>query len=117
MVAACCQRALVLILVTVLGPALSGCAEDAVPVPLDVLVAQQDSFDGRRVRTTGTLREFDDPHHVWIEDAGLNRIELRPSERFEGQTGQVVEVVGRFSYASDRGRRIEVESVLPAAGD
>lgn len=111
------QRAPVLTLTLALVPALLGCAEDAIPVPLDVLLAQQDSFEGRRIRTTGVLREFEDPHHVWIEDAGLNRVELRPPERLEGHVGQVVEVVGRFSYAPDRGRRIEVEAVLPAAGD
>lgn len=88
-----------------------GCTETPVAVPLEVLVSQQASFDGRRVRTSGTLREFHAPHHVWIEDAGLNRVELRPAEGLAERVGQRVEVVGRFSYATDVGRRIALESV------
>lgn len=95
----------------------AGCAETPRPVTLEVLVSQQSSFDGKRVRTSGTLREFDAPHHVWIEDAGLNRVELIPAERVAGRVGQRLEVVGRFSYAADVGRRIELESVRPAATD
>ncbi len=89
---------------------VSGCSEDAATrVDLDVLVAQQESFDGRRVTTAGVLREFDDPHHVWIEDEALHRVELRPSAAFAGRAGEAVEVTGRFSFAADRGRRIEVD--------
>lgn len=93
----------------------AGCTETAVSVPLEILVSQQTSFDGRRVRTSGTVREFPSPHHVWIEDAALNRVELRPAERLAERVGQRVEVVGRFSFAPDVGRRIELESVEPAA--
>lgn len=89
---------------------MSGCAEDAaIPVDLDVLVAQQESFDGRRVTTRGVLREFDDPQHVWIENEALHRVELRPTDTFAGRAGESVEITGRFSYAPDRGRRIEVD--------
>ena len=95
----------------------AGCAESAPPETLEVLVAQQASFDGQRVRTAGTVREFDSPHHVWIEDAGLNRVELRPAEWLAERVGQQVEVVGRFTFASDVGRRIQLESVVPAATD
>lgn len=95
----------------------AGCEETAVSAPLAILVSEQASFDGRRVRTSGTLREFHPPHHVWIEDAGLNRVELRPSDGLAERVGQRVEVVGRFSYAADVGRRIELESLEPSATD
>ena len=92
----------------------AGCSESAVPVTLEVLVAQQASFDGQRVSTSGTLRAFESPHHVWIEDAGLNRVELRPVEGLAEHVGQRVDVVGRFSFAADVGRRIQLESLAPA---
>jgi len=95
----------------------AGCTETAVSVPLEILVSQQASFDGRRVRTSGTVRDFPSPHHVWIEDAGLNRVGLRPVEWVTERVGQRVEVVGRFSTAADVGRRIELESVEAATTD
>lgn len=91
-----------------------GCTQAEVSVPLEILVSQQESFDGRRIRTSGTVREFRSPHHVWIEDDGLNRVELQPVEWLAGHVGQRVEVVGRFTHALDVGRRIELESVEPA---
>lgn len=103
--------------ILLIGVLLTGCAESAIPVTLDVLVSEQASFDGKRVRTAGTVREFAPPHHVWIEDAALNRVELLPADRLQGYVGQQVEVVGRFSYAADVGRRIQLEGLEPAAGD
>lgn len=101
--------------ILIIGCVLAGCTDSPTPASLEVLVAQQSSFDGQRVRTTGTLREFDDPHHVWIEDAGLNRVELQPADGLSDRVGQEVEVVGRFRYQADAGRRIQLESVKPAA--
>lgn len=91
---------------------LGGCSgAEPTAVPLDVLVAQEESFHRQRVRTSGTVREFEPPHHVWIEDAALNRVQLEPAERLAGKVGQEVSVSGRFHHAGDRGRRIEVETV------
>ncbi|MCC5885653.1 MAG: hypothetical protein JJT88_04385 [Gammaproteobacteria bacterium] len=97
--------------------ALLGCSGPPVPVTLEVLVSQQSDLHGQRVRTTGTVREFEPPHHVWIEDAGLNRVELEPAHRVVDHVGESVTVTGRFSYAPDRGRRIRIEAVELAETD
>ena len=100
-----------------IGCLFAGCTDSAVPVTLAALVSQQSSFDGQRVRTAGTLREFEPPYHVWIEDAGLNRVELLPADKLQAHVGQRVEVVGRFSYAAGVGRQIRLEVLEPAAAD
>ncbi|MCC5871951.1 MAG: hypothetical protein JJU22_06105 [Gammaproteobacteria bacterium] len=97
--------------------ALFGCSGPPADVALEVLVSQQADFDGRLVRTTGTVREFDPPHHVWIEDAALNRVELEPIDRVESHVGETVTVTGRFSFVPDRGRRIRIEAVELAERD
>lgn len=79
---------------------------------LEELTAQQESWDGRRVRASGVLRRFDEPLHYWIEDRDLNRVELVPVDGLDEMVGRTVRVEGTFSFDDDRGRRIEVEELL-----
>ncbi len=92
---------------------VSGCSRDelVVGLELELLVAQQANFEGRQVRTRGVVRTHPEPRHYWLEDAALNRVGLAPAAAVSDYVGEEVEVVGRFSFARDRGRRIDVEHV------
>ena len=94
---------------------LGGCGGEATPVSLQVLAAHQDDFDGREVRTCGTLRSHPSPRHYWIEDAALHRVELVPAELVEDYGEQEIEVSGRFSFAAGQGRRIQVTTLAATA--
>ena len=93
--------------------AFTGCSREhpVVALELQMLVSQQANFQGRRVRTHGTLRMHAEPRHYWIEDAALNRVGLVPAEAVRDYLGSVIEVTGRFGFAPEHGRRIEVETV------
>ncbi|MCC5861179.1 MAG: hypothetical protein JJT93_04625 [Gammaproteobacteria bacterium] len=97
----------------VLTATLTGCGREelVVGLELELLVEQQANFEGRLVRTRGVVRGHPDPRHYWLEDAALNRVGLAPAAAVSDYVGEEVEVVGRFSFARDRGRRIEVQSV------
>jgi hypothetical protein len=94
---------------------LAGCAreETVVGLELELLVTQRENFEGRRVRTSGVVRSHADPRHFWLENDALQRVGLAPAEQVEAWLGQEVEVVGRFTFAADTGRRITVEQVSP----
>jgi predicted small lipoprotein YifL len=91
---------------------LAGCGGggpvDASPAEL---VAQQERLDGAVVRTIGRVDTYHDPRHYWVEDRANNRTELVPHEAVEPYVGREVLVEGRFSYAEDEGRLIEVERI------
>ncbi len=92
---------------------LSGCGREelVVGLELELLVAQQENFQGRLVRTRGVVRGHPDPRHYWLEDAALNRVGLTPDDAVSALVDEEVEVTGRFSFARDRGRRIEVQQI------
>lgn len=92
---------------------LAGCAreESVVGLELELLVEQQDTFLGRLVRTSGTVRMHDSPRHFWLEDDALNRVGLVPAQSMEAWLGEEVEIVGRFGFAADTGRTIQVQQV------
>jgi hypothetical protein len=110
------MRPAMLLLAAVLAATVAACPpRDAEPVavPLSQLVADQDAFDGRLVRTVGVVRSHDEPLHYWVEDDRPNRVELVPHEQVADLVGQEVEVTGRFTFSADRGRVIEVETIEP----
>lgn len=95
-------------------PLLTACgASGPADVTLAELAARPQAYDGRDVRTRGTVRVFDAPRHYWLEDAQLNRVGLEPMERIAPHLGREVTVTGRFSYARERGRRIAISSIEP----
>jgi hypothetical protein len=84
---------------------------EPIPVNLLQLARDQAQYDGRQVETEGLLRSFPEPRHFWIEDEANNRVELVGGDNLDVLVGQRLAVRGRFRYAPDRGRRIEVESI------
>lgn len=93
--------------------ALAGCTpgDGIEDVSLAELAASQQQWDGRSVRVRGTVRGFDDPRHYWLEDALINRVGLLPPEVIAPHLGREVTIVGRYTYARDRGRRITITSI------
>lgn len=90
------------------------CDSDGVSdVTLAELAANPQAYVGRNVRTRGTVRGFDDPRHYWLEDADINRVGLMPPEQIAPHLGREASIVGRFTYARDRGRRIAIISIEP----
>jgi len=95
--------------------ALLGCADERISeVTLDQLVGAPTTFDGERVRTRGIVQAFDDPEHYWIETNPRNRLSVRPESAVVDRVGESVVVVGRFTWHPEQGRRLELQSVLPA---
>ena len=79
-------------------------------VPLADVVADQDSYNGDTLRLQGTVVGFEEAvEHYVIEDENQNRVELVPTDQAAEYEGQEVSVVGRFTFADDQGRRIEIE--------
>ena len=100
--------------VALLALLAAACATGAAapePVTLAELVADEERYDGRVVLTEGIVRTHDAPRHFWIEDDDLHRVELVPQEEVADLVGQDVRVVGRFSFADDRGRVIELDEL------
>ena len=97
----------------------TGCAreETVVGLELELLVEQQDNFLGRLIRTSGVVRMHDSPRHFWLEDDALNRVGLVPADSVEAWLGDEVEVVGRFGFAADTGRRVQVLTITRTTGD
>lgn len=96
-------------------PLLTACGanDPAADVTLAELAARPQAYDGREVRTRGTVRTFDAPRHYWLEDAQINRVGLEPMELIAPHLGREVTVTGRFSYARERGRRIAIATIEP----
>lgn len=92
---------------------LAACDGDKTPLELSLaeLAARPTAYDGRVVRTRGTVRGFDDPRHYWLEDENLNRVGLMPEERVAPHLGRQITVLGQFSYTRDRGRRIRIGTI------
>lgn len=97
-----------------LGLLQGGCGSEAQHVTLAQLAEQQRAYDGRRIQTTGVLRSHARPRHYWIADAQDHRVELLAGEDLASRVGQTLTVRGRFRYADDRGRTIEVEAIAAA---
>lgn len=89
---------------------LTACS-GATEVSLANLVNQQNSLDGRAVRTQGVVRTFDEPRHYWIEDEQLNRVSVEPDAAVRDLVGERVEVSGRFTVSREEGRKIHAQQV------
>lgn len=63
------------------------------------------------MRTTGVLYTHPAPRHYWIADAQEHRVELLTDEDLQWRVGRRLTVRGRFRYADNLGRRIDVESI------
>jgi hypothetical protein len=102
--------------VSLLAPACGPSQLEA--VSLARLVADQESYVGRDVRTEGVVRRFTDqsgPYFV-LEDAEHNRVELVPAPRVAAYQGRRIDVDGVFGFKPTRGRFIEVGNMSIVAG-
>nr|WP_298414190.1 hypothetical protein [uncultured Halomonas sp.] len=91
---------------------LVACAEDKpAEVPLSILASQPAAYEDKRVVTQGVVRTFETPRHYWIEDDGLNRVEVFPQERIAPYIGEQVRIIGRFQYGQSAGRKLEAERI------
>jgi hypothetical protein len=113
------HRVLWLLVLTLSGPMVTGCRDQAnapVRVSLAELVEEQNGYQGRRVQTAGVVRRFDEAGgatklHYVIEDEHANRVAILPNDIAERHTGQRVLVVGAFRFSEGRGREIEIERI------
>ncbi|MCG5515568.1 MULTISPECIES: hypothetical protein [Ectothiorhodospira] len=94
---------------------LSACGgeEPAAQVPLMVLASQPASHDGQMITTQGVVRYVEDPLHYWIEDEQLRRVGVEPDDMIAPHLGETVKVTGRFHYAPEEGRSLQLHQVEP----
>ncbi len=79
-----------------------------------MLAAQEDAYQDKLVRTQGVVRMFEPPRHYWLEDHESNRVGLEPAELAAPLLGQVVRVVGCFTFDEQQGRVIRIQEIAPA---
>ena len=95
---------------------LPGCSRGGpAEVPLTLLVAEQETYDGRTVRTNGTvaaIRDYDagGPYFV-LEDVAQNRVRLVPDETAAAHEGETVAVTGVFRFQPDSGRELQIDDI------
>lgn len=89
-------------------------------VSLANLVAEEEAYVGRDVRTRGVIRAFgEDPgtRHYVVEDERANRVQILPgtaAARFEGRR---VVVEGQFGFDQSSGRFIRARRIEPLGED
>lgn len=87
-----------------------------VTVSLSRLVADQGSYERRRVETRGRVEAFGEgaARHYVVEDARANRVQLLPEDAAAKYLGREVIVVGEFGFDEGMGRFIRVDRILAA---
>jgi hypothetical protein len=100
-----------LILLTMLAVACGDAESTATDLRLADLVRFQDRYDGETVAITGVVHSFSDPEHYWVEDDRVNRVRIEPHAAVSDLVGEHVRVIGRFEYASGKGRVIHARNV------
>lgn len=100
-----------LVAVLIAALVLVGCGEKPNQVSLAVLTESAASFDNSQVITRGIVRRFEAPLHYWIEDEGLNRVEIFPQERVALFLGETVFVEGHFRFSETEGRRLTLTKI------
>ena len=106
------RHALLPMLLYALG--VTACDGEPQAVTLEALRAAPNSFDGRSVIVSGTLRAYGEPEHFWIENAALDRVGIEGAENLRALVGWRVEARGTFRYDRTAGRRIEVTAIASA---
>lgn len=92
---------------------LVGCSDVEKPnqVSLAMLAESPAMFDNSQVMTRGIVRRFEAPLHYWIEDEGLNRVEIFPQDRVALFLGETVLVEGNFRFSYTEGRRLTLTKI------
>lgn len=104
-----------LVALMALAVALAGCGGPR-GVSLTELAINAPEYDGQEVEVSGVVREFGDDegpveHHYVLQDADVNRVQLLPDEEAAPHVGSAVRVIGTFSYADDRGRALQIDTI------
>ena len=81
------------------------------------LVDHAASYDGKVVRTQGTVKQFQDtgPPYLVLEDAQHNRVLLDPADGAAEDVGRHVVLEGCFTYSDTSGQRLAVDRVVSPA--
>lgn len=100
--------------IAVAAPLLAACGPAS--HTLADLAAHQESYDGKVISTTGTVRAFHDATGTYyvIEDAAANRVLVKPASLFADRVGQTITVTGRFNLTTTEGRVLTVTAVASA---
>lgn len=108
--AACLAASLI---ATVAVACSSGNGSSVTDVSLAQLSANQESYNGDQVSTSGTVREFSDGGTTYyvLEDADQDRVALEPANEAAPYAGEDVTVTGRFTFGQETGRRIDVTTI------
>lgn len=107
------MRGLTLVVSFLIGACTGGAPAD---VPLALLVAQQEEYDGQTVTTHGTVvavrdSEAADPYFV-LQDRADNRVQLLPAAAAAPHEGDAVAVRGVFRFRPESGRELTVEDIV-----
>ncbi len=88
--------------------------QEPITVPLSDLVAEQESYEGTKVETRGTVRVLDEEtanRHYVLEDARANRVQLVPESMAAEYVGGEVVVRGEFGFDETSGRFIRIQRI------
>lgn len=91
-----------------------GSEQGPVTVPLSQLVAEQESYEGTKVETRGTVRVLDEEtavRHYVVEDVRANRVQVVPESVAAEHVGREVIVSGEFGFDETSGRFIRIERI------
>lgn len=113
------RRVALVFLVASVVAVVAGCAQAAVPVPLSELAAEQERYDGERVRTAGTvvaIRDRPDAEEYYVlEDEASNRVAVFPEEVVRDHVGRRVGLEGVFVFDERWGRLLRDAELVEAA--
>lgn len=111
-------RARLVAVVAAVAIAVAGCGGGRGPVDVSLaqLVAEEEAYLGRLVRTRGVIRAFgEDPatRHYVVEDERANRVQILPDAAAAEFEGRRVVVEGVFGFDQRSGRFIRAQRIEP----
>jgi hypothetical protein len=101
--------------ICILVAVLAACGSGPSEIPLDVLAAEQDAYDGRVVSTQGTMIPIEDSpgadEYYVLEDNAGNRVRALPDGVARPHAHESVVVTGTFRFNPTAGRELHIDTV------